>query len=78
MFVAMPPWLRQLIFLTEQAKYELPEEEIEDNEKTVVISHEPLGVVAAICPWNCKSISGIRSCRYLLTLLPRDSSIDAW
>ncbi|PTD10445.1 putative aldehyde dehydrogenase FUS7 [Fusarium culmorum] len=39
-------WLRY------PAKYELPEERIEDDEKTVIVTHEPLGVVAAICPWN--------------------------
>ncbi|KAK6708409.1 putative aldehyde dehydrogenase fus7 [Fusarium graminearum] len=39
-------WLRY------PSKYELPEEKIEDDEKTVIVTHEPLGVVAAICPWN--------------------------
>ncbi|KAM0395496.1 hypothetical protein ACHAQC_005352 [Fusarium culmorum] len=44
--------LDSLIILTGIAKYELPEERIEDDEKTVIVTHEPLGVVAAICPWN--------------------------
>ncbi|KAM0490159.1 hypothetical protein ACHAP8_011837 [Fusarium lateritium] len=39
-------WLRY------PSKYQLPEENIEDSEKTAIVTHEPLGVVAAICPWN--------------------------
>ncbi|RGP73968.1 fusarin c cluster-oxidoreductase [Fusarium sporotrichioides] len=39
-------WLRY------PSKYQLPEEKIEDDEKTAIVTHEPLGVVAAICPWN--------------------------
>jgi acyl-CoA reductase-like NAD-dependent aldehyde dehydrogenase len=34
-------------------KYKLPEEKIEDDAKVSIVSYEPLGVVAAICPWNC-------------------------
>ncbi|RKL39900.1 hypothetical protein BFJ72_g6629 [Fusarium proliferatum] len=32
--------------------YEVPEEVTEDDKKTSIVTHEPLGVVAAICPWN--------------------------
>ncbi|KAF5579763.1 fusarin C cluster-oxidoreductase [Fusarium pseudocircinatum] len=39
-------WLRY------PSKYEIPEEIIEDDKKTSIITQEPLGVVAAICPWN--------------------------
>jgi acyl-CoA reductase-like NAD-dependent aldehyde dehydrogenase len=31
---------------------ELPEERIEDEEKVITTRYVPLGVVAAICPWN--------------------------
>lgn len=34
-------------------KYKLPEQKIEDDAKVSIVSYEPLGVVAAICPWNC-------------------------
>ncbi|EHK23003.1 uncharacterized protein TRIVIDRAFT_180162 [Trichoderma virens Gv29-8] len=34
------------------SKYEIPEKRQEDDEKVSVTSYEPLGVVAAICPWN--------------------------
>jgi delta 1-pyrroline-5-carboxylate dehydrogenase len=34
-------------------KYKLPEEKVEDDAKVSIVSYEPLGVVAAICPWNC-------------------------
>ncbi|WZH45853.1 Aldehyde/histidinol dehydrogenase [Fusarium acuminatum] len=37
-------------------KYKLPEEKIEDDAKVSIVSYEPLGVVAAICPWNCMLI----------------------
>jgi acyl-CoA reductase-like NAD-dependent aldehyde dehydrogenase len=33
----------------------LPEEKFEDDEKIVTTRYTPLGVVGAICPWNCKS-----------------------
>ncbi|KAH6949222.1 Aldehyde/histidinol dehydrogenase [Fusarium avenaceum] len=33
-------------------KYKIPEEQIEDDAKVSIVSYEPLGVVAAICPWN--------------------------
>ncbi|QPC73143.1 hypothetical protein HYE68_003895 [Fusarium pseudograminearum] len=46
-------WLRY------PTKYELPEETIEDDEKTAIVTHQPLGVVAAICSWNCKPYSAI-------------------
>ncbi|OQE05439.1 hypothetical protein PENVUL_c024G00479 [Penicillium vulpinum] len=39
-------WLRY------PAQYTLPEKRHEDDEKTVLIKYEPLGTVAAICPWN--------------------------
>ncbi|KAF4967212.1 hypothetical protein FSARC_5191 [Fusarium sarcochroum] len=39
-------WLRY------PSKYELPEDTIEDDAKTSIMTYEPLGVVAAICPWN--------------------------
>jgi acyl-CoA reductase-like NAD-dependent aldehyde dehydrogenase len=39
--------------LTRTAKYEIPEEITEDDKKTCIVTQEPLGVVAAICPWNC-------------------------
>ncbi|KAF5645909.1 fusarin C cluster-oxidoreductase [Fusarium tjaetaba] len=39
-------WLRY------PSKYEIPEEIIEDDKKTSIVTQEPLGVVAAICPWN--------------------------
>ncbi|KAF5683755.1 fusarin C cluster-transporter [Fusarium circinatum] len=39
-------WLRY------PSKYEIPEETVEDDAKTCITTHEPLGVVAAICPWN--------------------------
>ncbi|KAF4417942.1 fusarin C cluster-oxidoreductase [Fusarium acutatum] len=38
--------------LTRTAKYEIPEEIAEDDKKTSIVTQEPLGVVAAICPWN--------------------------
>ncbi|KAF2770265.1 aldehyde dehydrogenase [Teratosphaeria nubilosa] len=31
---------------------EIPEERIEDDDKVLVTSYTPLGVVGAICPWN--------------------------
>ncbi|WAO91816.1 Putative aldehyde dehydrogenase FUS7 [Fusarium falciforme] len=34
------------------SSYKLPEEQIEDDAKTAIVTCEPLGVVAAICPWN--------------------------
>ncbi|KAM6529867.1 putative aldehyde dehydrogenase luc3 [Fusarium falciforme] len=34
------------------SSYKLPEEQIEDDAKTAIVTYEPLGVVAAICPWN--------------------------
>ncbi|CAK3945879.1 aldehyde dehydrogenase [Lecanosticta acicola] len=30
----------------------LPEERVEDDEKTIITRYTPLGVVGAICPWN--------------------------
>ncbi|KAM5359531.1 hypothetical protein ACJZ2D_014387 [Fusarium nematophilum] len=39
-------WLRY------PSKYELPEEKVEDDAKVSITTHESLGVVAAICPWN--------------------------
>ncbi|KAF5652731.1 fusarin C cluster-oxidoreductase [Fusarium sp. NRRL 25303] len=39
-------WLRY------PSKYEIPEEITEDDKKTSIVTHEPLGVVTAICPWN--------------------------
>ncbi|KAL2678832.1 hypothetical protein Neosp_009584 [[Neocosmospora] mangrovei] len=36
----------------EFSSYKLPEEQIEDDTKTAIVTYEPLGVVAAICPWN--------------------------
>jgi hypothetical protein len=44
---------RRLWKLTATGKYKLPEEKIEDDAKVSIVSYEPLGVVAAICPWNC-------------------------
>ncbi|KAM6478063.1 Aldehyde/histidinol dehydrogenase [Trichoderma sp. SZMC 28011] len=41
------------------SKYELPEKRQEDEEKVSVTSYEPLGVAAAICPWNCASLFSI-------------------
>lgn len=41
--------------LTDVASLTLPHEEIQDEDKEVVIKYEPHGVVAAICPWNCKA-----------------------
>lgn len=37
------------------ASLKLPEERIEDDEKVVTTRYVPLGVAAAICPWNCKT-----------------------
>lgn len=37
------------------AKYEIPEKRHEDDEKHTITTYEPLGVVVAICPWNCSS-----------------------
>ena len=34
------------------AGLDLPEETLEEPEKTIVTKYVPLGVVAAICPWN--------------------------
>ncbi|RAH68497.1 aldehyde dehydrogenase [Aspergillus aculeatinus CBS 121060] len=34
------------------AKYTLPETKHEDDELVAITKYEPLGVVAAICPWN--------------------------
>lgn len=34
------------------ARYQLPETRLEDDEKVVATTYEPLGIVAAICPWN--------------------------
>ncbi|RDA87844.1 hypothetical protein CP532_2964 [Ophiocordyceps camponoti-leonardi (nom. inval.)] len=39
-------WLRY------PSSFLLPEERLEDESKVVLVRHEPLGVVAAICPWN--------------------------
>jgi len=40
-------------WLAEMAKLKLPEETIEDTEdRTVIQRYTPLGVVAAIVPWN--------------------------
>ncbi|RDA92472.1 hypothetical protein CP533_6460, partial [Ophiocordyceps camponoti-saundersi (nom. inval.)] len=39
-------WLRY------PSSFLLPEERLEDESKVVTVRHEPLGVVAAICPWN--------------------------
>ncbi|RAK81408.1 aldehyde dehydrogenase [Aspergillus fijiensis CBS 313.89] len=39
-------WLRY------PAKYTLPETKHEDDELVAITKYEPLGVVAAICPWN--------------------------
>ncbi|KAM4057564.1 aldehyde dehydrogenase family protein [Hirsutella rhossiliensis] len=39
-------WLRY------PSKYRIPQDRIEDESKVVSITREPLGVVAAICPWN--------------------------
>jgi acyl-CoA reductase-like NAD-dependent aldehyde dehydrogenase len=40
-------------WLTEMAKLDLPDEVVEDNEERKVITrYTPLGVVAAIVPWN--------------------------
>ncbi|RAH79246.1 aldehyde dehydrogenase [Aspergillus japonicus CBS 114.51] len=39
-------WLRY------PAKYTLPETKHEDDELVAITTYEPLGVVAAICPWN--------------------------
>ncbi|KID86638.1 betaine aldehyde dehydrogenase 1 [Metarhizium guizhouense ARSEF 977] len=39
-------WLRY------PSKYKIPEERIEDDTKVTIVTHEPLGLVAAICPWN--------------------------
>jgi len=32
----------------------IPEERFEDDEKVVMTRYKPLGVVGAICPWNCE------------------------
>ncbi|RBR15964.1 hypothetical protein FVER53590_11080 [Fusarium verticillioides] len=39
-------WLRY------PSKYEISQEITEDDKKTSIVTQEPLGVVAAICPWN--------------------------
>ncbi|KAL7916735.1 Aldehyde/histidinol dehydrogenase [Trichoderma velutinum] len=39
-------------WLKSPSKYEIPEKRQEDEEKVSVTSYEPLGIVAAICPWN--------------------------
>lgn len=31
---------------------ELPEERIEDEERVITIRYVPVGMLAAICPWN--------------------------
>lgn len=43
------------MLIDQKASYKLPEEQIEDDTKTAIVTYEPLGVVAAICPWNCTS-----------------------
>jgi acyl-CoA reductase-like NAD-dependent aldehyde dehydrogenase len=32
----------------------LPEEKIELPDRTAIVKYVPVGVVVAICPWNCK------------------------
>ncbi|KAK1255590.1 hypothetical protein MKX07_007849 [Trichoderma sp. CBMAI-0711] len=39
-------------FIELLAKYEIPEKRQEDETKYTIVRYEPLGVVAAICPWN--------------------------
>ncbi|EEU43641.1 uncharacterized protein NECHADRAFT_45085 [Fusarium vanettenii 77-13-4] len=50
---------RTVSVITESARdalnwslYKLSEEQVEDDTKTAIVTYEPLGVVAAICPWN--------------------------
>ncbi|PWY79694.1 aldehyde dehydrogenase [Aspergillus heteromorphus CBS 117.55] len=39
-------WLRY------PAQFEIPQKKYEDDEQVIITKYEPLGVVAAICPWN--------------------------
>jgi acyl-CoA reductase-like NAD-dependent aldehyde dehydrogenase len=42
-----------IVWISELAKLDLPEEIIEDtDDRTVITRYTPLGVVAAIVPWN--------------------------
>lgn len=58
-------------WLLETAKLDLPEEIMEDNAtRKVVTRYTPLGVVAAIVPWNFP----IQLCK--LSFIPRKHEID--
>ncbi|KAI9869177.1 MAG: hypothetical protein M1830_005466 [Pleopsidium flavum] len=39
-------------FFLHHAELKLPEERVEDDEKVITTRYVPLGVAAAICPWN--------------------------
>ena len=39
-------------FLEHHLSLDMPEEVIDDDEKTITTRWTPLGVVGAICPWN--------------------------
>ncbi len=41
-------------FFNHHCKLKMPEEVVEDDEKIITTRYTPLGVVAAICPWNCE------------------------
>lgn len=40
------------LFFDHHLGLEIPEDKEEDEEKTLITRYQPLGVVAAICPWN--------------------------
>ena len=48
--------------LTAKGKYEIPEKRVEGDTKVTIVKHEPLGLVAAICPWNCTSARLLLGC----------------
>lgn len=47
-------WWSSMRLTCVTASLNVPEEVIEDAEKTVTTRYTPLGVVGAICPWNCE------------------------
>jgi acyl-CoA reductase-like NAD-dependent aldehyde dehydrogenase len=51
-------------WLADQARLSLPEETVEDsNDRTIITTFSPLGVAAAIVPWNCMFChNGFRLC----------------
>jgi acyl-CoA reductase-like NAD-dependent aldehyde dehydrogenase len=63
-------------WLSEMGKLEVPEEVVEDNEdRKVITRYTPLGVVAAIVPWNFPVQLGMFSSKYIQSKADQTESL---